>query len=60
MIKPILWISFGIMLYHFGVITSMVNFIATSDLIDITIEFLEGLKPSEKGQRKNWYDRRGS
>tara|TARA_B110000858_G_C17470339_1_gene322471 strand:+ start:416 stop:565 length:150 start_codon:yes stop_codon:yes gene_type:complete len=49
MIKPILWISFGIMLYHFGVITSMVNFIATSDLIDITIEFLEGLKPSEKG-----------
>tara|TARA_B110000977_G_C10840919_1_gene401950 strand:- start:409 stop:558 length:150 start_codon:yes stop_codon:yes gene_type:complete len=49
MIKPILWIAFGIMLYHFGVITAMVNFIVTSDLIDITIEFLEGLKPSEKG-----------
>ena len=60
MIKILLWISFGIILYHSGIITAIANFIITSDLIDILIGFLEGLKESEKGQRKNWYDRRGS
>jgi len=44
MIKIILWITFGIMLYHFGVITTITNFIITSDLIDLLIEFLEGIK----------------
>ena len=49
MIKILLWISFGIVLYHSVIITSIANFIITSDLIDILIGFLEGLKPSEKG-----------
>ena len=49
MIKILLWISFGIVLYHSGIITAIANFIITSDLIDILIGFLEGLKPSEKG-----------
>ena len=49
MIKTILWITFGIMLYHFGVITAIMDFIITSDLIDMMIEFLEGLRESEKG-----------
>jgi hypothetical protein len=48
MIKIILWIMVGIFLYHYGVVTSVVNYFVTSDLIDLIIEFLEGLRISEE------------
>tara|TARA_B100001059_G_C17764509_1_gene544794 strand:- start:263 stop:412 length:150 start_codon:yes stop_codon:yes gene_type:complete len=48
MIKIILWIMVGILLYHYGVVTSVVNYFVTSDLIDLIIQFLEGLRISEE------------
>ena len=48
MIEIILWIMVGILLYHYGVVTSVVNYFVTSDLIDLIIQFLEGLRISEE------------
>tara|TARA_Y100000741_G_scaffold36144_1_gene25379 strand:- start:396 stop:545 length:150 start_codon:yes stop_codon:yes gene_type:complete len=48
MIKTLFWITVGILLYHFGIITAMVNYFVSSDAIDLIIEFLEGLKTIEE------------
>jgi|TARA_B110000263_G_C14942489_1_gene344324 hypothetical protein len=48
MIKALLWILVGILLYHYGVVSSVVNYFVTSDVIDLIIEFLEGLRTSEE------------
>ena len=48
MIRAILWIIVGMFLYHYGIVSSVVNFFITSDAIDLIIEFLEGLKTVEK------------
>ena len=48
MIRAILWIIVGMLLYHYGIVSSVVNFFITSDAIDLIIEFLEGLKTVEK------------
>jgi hypothetical protein len=48
MIRAILWIIVGMLLYHYGIVSSVVNFFITSDAIDLIIEFLEGLKIVEK------------
>ena len=48
MIKAVFWILVGMLLYHYGIVSSVVNFFITSDAIDLIIEFLEGLKTVEK------------
>jgi len=48
MIRAILWIIVGMLLYHYGIVSSVVNFFITSDAIDLIIEFLEGLRPIEE------------
>ena len=48
MIRAILWIIVGMLLYHYGIVSSVVNFFITSDAIDLIIEFLEGLRTSEE------------
>ena len=48
MIKTLFWITVGILLYHFGVVTAISNYFVNSDAIDLIIEFLEGLKTVEK------------
>jgi len=48
MIKAVLWILVGILLCHYGVVISVINYFVTSDAIDLIIEFLEGLKTVEK------------
>lgn len=50
MIRAILWIVVGMLLYHYGIVSSVVNFFITSDVIDLIIEFLEGLRPIEEKQ----------
>ena len=50
MIRAILWIIVGMLLYHYGIVSSVVNFFITSDAIDLIIEFLEGLRPIEEKQ----------
>lgn len=50
MIRAILWIVVGMLLYHYGIVSSVVNFFITSDAIDLIIEFLEGLRPIEEKQ----------
>ena len=50
MIRAILWIIVGMLLYHYGIVSSVVNFFITSDAIDLIIEFLEGLKTVEEKQ----------
>jgi hypothetical protein len=46
MIKVIFWITIGVILAN--VYPSMVDYFAGSDIIDLLIEYLEGLKTSEK------------
>ena len=48
MIRAILWIIVGMFLYHYGIVSSVINFFITSDAIDLIIEFLEGLRPIEE------------
>jgi len=48
MIKTIFWIMVGILLYHFGIVTSVVNYFINSDAIDLIINFLEGLRTIEE------------
>ena len=50
MIKAVFWILVGILLYHYGIISSVINYFITSDAIDLIIEFLEGLKTVEEKQ----------
>ena len=46
MIKIIFWITIGVVLAN--VYPTMVEYFAGSDIIDLLIEYLEGLKSSEK------------
>ena len=48
MIKVMFWILVGILLYHYGIVSSVINYFVTSDAIDLIIEFLEGLRPIEE------------
>jgi len=48
MIRAILWITVGVLLYHYGIVSSVVNYFLTSDAIDLIIDFLEGLRKVEE------------
>ena len=48
MIKTLFWITVGILLYHFGIVTAIFNYFVNPDAIDLIIEFLEGLKTIEE------------
>ena len=50
MIKVMFWILVGILLYHYGIVSSVNNYFVSSDAIDLIIEFLEGLKTVEEKQ----------
>ena len=50
MIKAMFWILVGILLCHYGIVSSVINYFITSDAIDLIIEFLEGLKTVEEKQ----------
>ena len=48
MIKILLWVTLGFLICHYGVLSSIGNYIVTSDIIDLIIGFLEGFKTSEE------------
>jgi len=48
MIRAIIWITVGMLLYHSGIFSWIINYFITSDAIDLIIEFLEGLRKVEE------------